>query len=520
MTLDKTDVSMRRAEPGNPPRYAIGVLALSLGMVLSLLDQVIVGTALPTIVGDLGGVKDLAWVVTAYLVATSATTPLWGKLGDLFGRRLAFTASLGIFVVGSMLCGLSQNMAELIGFRGLQGIGAGGLMVGALALITDLVKTQAQQARLMTIVTGIMPAALALGPLLGGFLTQHASWRWAFYVNVPIAAIALAATIFGVPAGIRRPNVKIDLLGGALLTGVVLAITLMASWAGSRYAWGSAQIIGLGVLAVLLLVALPFVERRAAEPILPPRVFRSWDFKVSQVLTLLTGAIMLGPMVYLPQYVQDVRGTSPTTSGLLLLPFTIGMIGFGVVGINIATKTGNARPFPIIGGALAAAGMLLLLLLNVDTNVFFASCLTVVAGVGVGAVMQPTQVISFAAVEQEDSGVVSGLVNLFRTVGGSLGIAIFGSIYSSRLSHTLDAKLGANAGHRLASTNGKLTPALLHHLPPAALAAFRSAVIDGLHGVLVGSAGVAAAAFVIAWFLRGRIPTRAEGEEVSVEPLV
>ncbi|MCU1681791.1 MAG: exporter [Amycolatopsis sp.] len=497
-------------------QYYLGVLALALGLVLSLLDQVIVNTALPTIVGDLGGVSQLAWVVTAYLVATSATTPLWGKLGDLYGRRATYTASISIFVLGSILAGLSQNMDQLIGFRVLQGLGSGGLMVGAFALIGDLVSTPAERAKLLAVIGGIMPAALAAGPLLGGILTQQASWRWAFYINLPLAAIALVATALGVPASVRKPGVKIDLLGGGLLTGAIVAITLLASWAGTRYPWGSPQVVGLAVAAVVLLLALPFVERRAVEPILPPRLFRSRDFNVSQVLGLFVGASMLGSMVYLPQYMQDVRNASPTASGLLLLlPYTAGLIGVELIVARIMARTGNARPFPIIGGAVAAAGILLLLVLDTTTNVFVASGLTLVAGVGIGLILQATQMISFSSIDRRDIGAASGLVNLFRTVGGSLGVAVFGSVYTARLLSTLTDRLGQRDGAALASSSGRLGPAELHNLPAASLDAFQHAVSDGLHGVLIGASVIAVASFALAWLLKGELrvtPSAAKGD--------
>nr|WSX72928.1 MFS transporter [Streptomyces sp. NBC_00899]WSX81004.1 MFS transporter [Streptomyces sp. NBC_00899] len=488
-------------------RYAYGVTALALAMALAMLDQVIVGTALPTIVGDLGGLNELSWVITAYLVASSATTPLWGKLGDLYGRRATFLSSISIFLAGSMVCGLAQSMTQLIAFRALQGLGAGGLMVGAFALIGDLVTTPAERAKLLSVIGAIMPTALAGGPVLGGLLTQHANWRWAFYINVPLGVVALAASAAGIRPGGRR-KVRIDFLGGGLLSAAVAALTLLATWGGDRYAWDSPQIIGLGLGCALLLAMLPYVERRAAEPILPPRLFHDRDFNLAQVLGLLMGAAMLAVMVYFPTYMQDVRSASPTFSGVLLLPFVGGMIGVQLVIARIIPRTGRLRPYPIAGGALATAGMLTLLLLDTGTATLAASALTLTAGVGVGLVMQSTQLMTFGSVEQRDIGAASGLLNLFRTIGGSLGVALLGSVYTDRLHTTLNDQLGAADGGRLAHSSGRLTPEQLHALPDSLRDAFRLGVDHGLHGVVTGAAVLTVLALVTACFVRGRLPQR------------
>jgi len=507
----RTEVPQQAAAAGgrSSRQYALGVTALALAMVLAMLDQVIVGTALPTIVGDLGGLNQLSWVVTAYLVTSSATTPLWGKLGDLYGRRATFLFSIGIFLAGSMLCGLAQDMTQLILFRAVQGLGAGGLMVGAFALIGDLVTTPAERAKLLSVIGGIMPAALAGGPMLGGFLTEHADWRWAFYINVPLGLVALAASAAGIPAG-RRRSVKIDYLGGALLSGAIAALTLLATWAGNEYAWDSPQIISLAAFCVLTLALLPQVERRAAEPMLPPRLFRKRDFNLAQVLGLLMGAAMLSVMVYFPHYMQDVRGASPTLSGVLLLPFVGGMIGVQLVIARVIARTGRLRPYPIVGGALATAGMLTLLLLDTGTQTYLASALTLTAGIGVGLVMQSTQLMAFGNVEQRDIGAASGMVNLFRTIGGSLGVALLGSVYSDRLHRTLTDRLGQKAGTQLADSSGELTPQQLQGLPEALRDAFREGVSNGLHSVVIGASVLTLLAFGVAWLVHGRIQLRAQ----------
>jgi EmrB/QacA subfamily drug resistance transporter len=491
--------------PAAPERYILGVVALALGMALAMLDQVIVGTALPTIVGDLGGVSELSWVVTAYLLATSATTPIWGKLGDLYGRRPVFMTSIAVFLAGSMLSGLAQNMGQLIGFRVLQGLGAGGLMVGAFALIGDLVTTPQQRAQLLGMVGIVMPASLAGGPILGGFITQHANWRWAFYINVPVALFALVASRVGIPAKSSIGRARIDFPGIALLSGAIVAITLAASWAGNRYDWISVPVLGLVIGAAVALAVLVVVEHRVPEPVLPPRLFRQRDFNISQVLGLLGGAVMLAVMVYLPQFMQIVRLSSPTLSGVLLLPFLGGMIGSQLISARLIAASGHYRPFPIVGSALAAGGMLGLLVLSPGTPTLVASFLPLFAGVGVGLVMQSAQLISLSSADQRDVGAASGLVNLFRSIGGSIGVALFGSFYTAQLSGTLADRLGAEAGNRLTSSSGRITPAQVVALPAQVREAFADGVSNGLHAVVVSGAVVAVLMLVATLFITGRI---------------
>jgi EmrB/QacA subfamily drug resistance transporter len=484
----------------------ISIFGLMLGMFLAMLDNLIVGTALPTIVGDLGGLSHLSWVVTAYTLATAASTPIWGKLGDLYGRKGMFMAAIVIFLTGSMLSGLSQNMSQLIGFRALQGLGAGGLMVGAMAIIGDLVPPR-ERGRVQGIIGAMMPVAFVGGPLLGGFLTDHASWRWAFYVNVPIGILALLVVGVGMRLHSRRIKAKIDYVGAALLTAGIVAITLVASWGGTQYAWDSATIIWLAVVGVAALAAFVYAESRAAEPILPLRLFRNRNFAAAQVLSFLVGAAMFGAVSYLPLYMQNVQGASPTISGLLLLPMMFGMLAVMLTTGQLVTRTGRYRIYPILGGAVMTAGMLVLLLLGVDTGTAMSSALTLVVGLGMGFLMQNTMLITQNSAELRDMGAASGSVTLFRTIGGSLGVALLGSLYTSRMEHTLIGRLGAQAGHKIVSGGGHVTPALLHRLPTVVRDAFQLGVTNGLHGVVMGGAILAAVAFAIAWLVR-EVPLR------------
>jgi EmrB/QacA subfamily drug resistance transporter len=487
----------------------IAITGLMLGMFLAMLDNLIVGTALPTIVGDLGGIAHLSWVVTAYTLATAAATPIWGKLGDLYGRKGMFMSSIVIFLAGSALAGLSQNMDQLIGFRAIQGLGAGGLMVGAMAIIGDLVPPR-ERGRFQAMIGGMMPIAFVGGPLLGGFLTDHLSWRWTFYVNIPVGALALLVTGLGMRLHTKHVRAKIDFIGAFLLTAGVVALTLLTSWGGTEYPWASWQIIGLGVIGVVALLIFVFAETRVSEPILPPRLFRSRNFTVAQILSFLVGGAMFGAVNFLPQYMQYVQGASATSSGLLLLPLMFGMLAVMLTTGQLITRNGRYRVYPIIGGAVMTVGMLILLMLKVDTGTAASSALTVVVGLGMGFIMQNTMLVTQNSVELRDMGAASGSVTLFRTIGGSLGVALLGSIYTNRLQDTISSHLGSRAGGSLTTGGVHVTPSMLHTLPAPVREAFKLGVTTGLHGVVVGGAVMAAAVFVFAWFVK-EVPLRGSG---------
>jgi EmrB/QacA subfamily drug resistance transporter len=495
----------------------IAIIGLMLGMFLAMLDNLIVGTALPTIVGELGGISHLSWVVTAYTLATAAATPIWGKLGDLFGRKGMFMSSIVIFLAGSMLSGLSQSIDQLIGFRAIQGLGAGGLMVGAFAIIGDLVPPR-ERGRFQALIGGMMPIAFVGGPLLGGFLTDNFSWRWAFYVNVPLGALALVVTGLGMHLHTPHIKAKIDYVGALLLTTGVVALTLVAAWGGTEYPWASSQIVGLAIVSIVALAGFVFAEGRVPEPILPLRMFRDRNFTIAQILSFLVGAAMFGAVNFLPQYMQNVQGASATTSGLLLLPLMFGMLAVMLTVGQLIMRNGRYRIYPIVGGVFLTAGMLIMLLLKVGTSTWVASALTLVAGLGMGFIMQNTTLITQNSVEMRDMGAASGSVTLFRTIGGSLGIALLGSIFTSRLEHTLTGRLGPKAGHAIASGGTHVTPSMLRHLPLPVQDAFKAGITSGLHGTMIGGAILAGLGFVVAWFVR-EVPLRSgRGTPASQEP--
>jgi EmrB/QacA subfamily drug resistance transporter len=478
--------------------------ALMLGMFLAALDQTIVSTALPTIVGDLGGLNHLSWVVTSYLLASTVSTPLYGKLGDMVGRKPVFLAAIVIFLVGSMLAGLSQSMGELIAFRALQGIGAGGLMVGAQAIIGDIVPPR-ERGRYMGLIGSVFAVASVAGPLLGGFFVDNLSWRWVFYVNMPVGALAIVIVATRLHLHTPHRSHRIDYLGAGLLSGGVGALIMLTTWGGSQYAWGSATIIGLGVGGVALLAAFIWRENRAAEPILPLGLFRSSVFSIANAMGFSIGMAMFGAIVFLPLFLQIVYGASPTSSGLRMLPLMAGLLVAAIASGRAISRMGRYRIFPIAGTAILVAGMYLLSLLGVGTASWLASLYMLVVGVGIGLVMQVLVLVVQNDVRPQDIGVATSTATFFRSVGGAFGVAIFGTIFATRLADQL-ARLPRSVTARLGS-GVHLNPQQARHLPAAAHADFLQAFAHALHGVFLWGMALAAVPFLLSWLLR-EVPLR------------
>ena len=472
--------------------------ALMLGMFLAALDQTIVSTALPTIVGDLGGLNHLSWVVTAYLLASTVSTPLYGKLGDMMGRKPVFLAAILIFLAGSMLAGLSQSMLQLIGFRAIQGVGAGGLIVGAQAIIGDIVPPR-ERGRYMGLIGSVFAVASVAGPLLGGFFVDNLSWRWVFYVNIPVGIAAVIIVITRLH--LRTPSIRhqIDYLGAALLAGGVGALILVTTWGGTQYAWGSSTIIGLAALSLVLLVLFVLQERRAAEPVIPLKLFRSKVFDVATAMGFAIGMAMFGAIVFIPLYLQLVYGATATGSGLRMVPLMAGLLVAAVASGQIISRWGRYRVFPIAGTATLTAGMFLLSRLGVHTAPWVASVDMVVVGVGIGLVMQVLVLVVQNDAEPRDIGVVTSTATFFRSVGGSFGVAIFGSVFASRLSDQL-ARLPTAVTSRLGS-GVHIDPAQARALPPQVHSAFLGAFAHSLHGVFLLGTALAVIPFVMSWVL-------------------
>ncbi|GAA2456936.1 MFS transporter [Streptomyces glaucus] len=480
----------------------VSIGALLLGMLLAALDQTIVSTALPTIVSDLGGMEHLSWVVTAYLLASTAATPLWGKLGDQYGRKRLFQTAIVIFLAGSALCGMARNMPELIAFRAVQGLGGGGLMVLSMAIVGDLVPPR-DRGRYQGLFGAVFGATSVLGPLLGGLFTEHLSWRWVFYVNLPVGIVALAviAAVLHIPR--RATKHVIDYLGTFLIASVATCLVLVASLGGTTWGWGSPQIIVLAVLGVVLAVAFAAVERRAAEPVLPPKLFRIRTFTLSAVISFVVGFAMFGAMTYLPTFLQVVQGVSPTMSGVHMLPMVFGLLLSSTVSGQIVSRTGRWKVFPVTGTAVTAFGLLLLHQLDENSSTAVMSAFFFVFGLGLGLVMQVLVLIVQNAVAYEDLGVATSGATFFRSIGAAFGVAVFGTVFAGRLGDKLaDAFRGVQLPPGVSADALEADPRGIAALPPAlrpaALHAYASAITD----VFLYAAPVALLAYVLAWFLK------------------
>jgi EmrB/QacA subfamily drug resistance transporter len=469
--------------------------ALLLVLLLASLDQTIVSTALPTIVGDLGGISKLSWVVTAYLLASTVVGPLYGKLGDLYGRKGVLQSAIVIFLVGSALCGISQNMTELIVFRAIQGLGGGGLFVVTIAVVGDIIPPR-DRGRYQGFFGAVFGVSTVIGPLLGGFFVDNLSWRWIFYVNVPIGLVALAVIATAFQARPEQAKHTIDYLGAALLAGGLSAIVLYTSLGGTTYAWDSPEMIALIVGGVALLAAFVVVEARAREPILPLEIFRNRVFSVTSAVGFIVGFALFGAVTYLPLYLQDVKGHSPTTSGLLITPMMAGLLITSIGSGQLISRFGRYKPFPIAGTAIMVVGLALLSRLEVDTSTLAAGAYMLVLGLGLGLVIQVLVLAAQNAVDYKYLGVASSGSTLFRQIGGSIGVAIFGAIFANQLATNLATRLPSGA-HLPAAPN----PAALKQLPPAVHTAYVTAVTDALHPVFLAAAGTAVLAFLLTWLL-------------------
>ncbi len=494
-------------------RLRLTLAALMLTMLLAALDQTIVSTALPRITSDLNGLAQLSWVVTAYLLASTASTPIWGKISDLYGRKIMLQAAIIIFLVGSLLAGLSTSMGMLILTRGIQGLGGGGLIVLVMAVIADIIPPR-DRGKYVGLFGGVFAIASIAGPLLGGFFVDNLSWRWIFYINLPIgiAAFLVITAVLQVP--VRRVNHAIDYFGAVLLVAGVSLLLLVVEWGGQRYAWGSTEIIGMGALTLALLAGFVVRELRTAEPIVPMGLFRNRVFGVTSIIGFVVGLAMFGAIVYMPLFLQLVQGATPTEAGLELVPMMAGLLLASIVSGRLISRWGRYKPFPIVGTALATLAMYLLSTIDVDTPYTQIAVYLFILGVGLGNVMQVLVLAVQNSVNPRDVGVATSGNTFFRSVGGTIGTALFGAIMTSRLTAELTNTLPPDLAGSASVSDMTSALSKIAELPDTIRPIVLEAFTTSLSSVFLTAVPIIAVAFVFALFLKDvRLRSDRSGEQ-------